>query len=44
LAQQKKWELLQICKHDCNGLSRPSWPSKIVQNFVVASIHYLLNK
>jgi len=41
MIETKKWELLQIYKHECNGLSRPS---KIAQNVVVASIHYLLNK
>jgi hypothetical protein len=46
MIETKKWELLQIYKHECNGLSRPPSPNlqKIAQNVVVASIHYLLNK
>jgi hypothetical protein len=38
---KKQWELLQICKHECDDLSKPS---KITQKYVVASINYQLNK
>jgi hypothetical protein len=40
-SNKQKKELLHICKHECNGPSRPPSRSKIVQKNVVASIHDL---
>jgi hypothetical protein len=38
---KKLVELLQISKHEFDDFSKPS---KIAQKYVVASIHYQLNK
>jgi len=45
LIETKKWELLQICKHECIDPSRPSYLNlqKIVQKMTVALIYYLTN-
>ncbi len=42
LIEIRKIIILQICKHECNGPSKP--PSPSLKKCVVASIHYLLNK
>jgi hypothetical protein len=42
LIEIRKIIILQICKHECNGPSKP--PSPNLKKCVVVSIHYLLNK